>query len=66
MNFENRKKIQMSYREKKQELAEDQKNTLEAVVILGLLVLILLLCNLNLLSLPFDPVLSIEKAKLNI
>ncbi|TWT09360.1 hypothetical protein [Planomicrobium sp. CPCC 101079] len=66
MNFENRRKIQMDYREKKQELEENRKDTLEAVVIMGLLVLLVLLCNLNFLSFPFDPVVSIEKAKLNI
>ncbi|TWT25908.1 hypothetical protein [Planomicrobium sp. CPCC 101110] len=66
MNIESRRKIQTDYREKRQELEENRNNTLEAVIIMGLLVLVLLLCNLNFLSLPFDPVASIEKAKLNL
>ncbi|MDN7240823.1 hypothetical protein QWY14_03430 [Planococcus sp. N028] len=65
MNIENKRKIQTSYRYKKQNIEENPKNTLEAVVIMGLLVLVLLLCNLNLLNLPFDPAVAIEKAKLN-
>lgn len=66
MNIESRKKIQMDYRGKKQDLEDDRKNTIEAVVIMGLLVLVLLLSNLDFLPLQFDPVVSIEKAKLNI
>lgn len=66
MNIESRRKIQMDYREKRQEIEENRNNTLEAVVIMSLLVFVLLLCNLNFLSFPFDPVASIEKAKLNL
>lgn len=66
MNSENKRKIQMDYRYKKQNIEENKNNTLEAVIIMGLLVLLLLLCNLNLLNLPFDPVVAIEKAKLNL
>jgi hypothetical protein len=66
MKIEDKRKIQMAYRDKVQDLEENRKNTLEAVIITTLLVLVLLLCNLNLLSLPFDPVVSIEKAKLNL
>lgn len=61
-----KRKLQPDHREKKQELQENRKDTLEAVIITGLLVLLLMLCNLNFLDLPFDPAASIEKAKLNL